>query len=121
MSTAGLETVNRLFTDIESIVIYSLLSVQKVMIQDKHCFELYGYDVLIGTDYKPWLLEVNASPSLTANTVSDYDMKFGMLDDVMSVLDLEKYLTGTEIQIGGFDLLYRDGLRYGPPEGSTYS
>jgi len=121
LSTAGIKVVNRLFTDIESIVINSLLSVQKVMINDKHCFELYGYDVLIGTDYKPWLLEVNASPSLTANTVSDYDMKFGMLDDVMTVLDLEKYLAGNETQIGGFDLLYRDGLRYAPPEGSEFS
>merc|ERR1712228_473725 len=95
------------------------MGVQKVMINDKHCFELYGYDILIDTDYKPWLLEVNASPSLTANTVADYDMKFGMLDDAMTVLDLEKYLSGTELQIGGFDLLYRDGLRYSPPEGSV--
>merc|ERR1711879_965441 len=48
-------------------------------------------------------------------------MKFGMLDDVLTVLDLEKYLTGTEVQIGGFDLLYRDGLRYAPPHGAVFS
>merc|ERR1719373_412946 len=118
VSAAGIKTANRMMCDIESIVIHSLISVQKVMINDKHCFEVYGYDILIDHNYKPWLLEVNASPSLTANTVQDYDMKFGMLDDVMTVLDMEKYLTGTELQIGGFDLLYRDGMRYGPPEGS---
>ena len=53
VTTAGVEVVNRLFTDIEEIVMYSLLSVQKVMINDKHCFEMYGYDVLIDSDYKP--------------------------------------------------------------------
>lgn len=118
VTVAGLDVANRMMNDIEAIVIHSLFSVQKVMINDKHCFEVYGYDILLDTAFKPWLLEVNASPSLTANTVSDYDMKFGLLDDVMTVLDIEKYLTGTELQIGGFDLLYRDGLRYGPPEGS---
>eukprot|EP00931_Biecheleriopsis_adriatica_P076601 TRINITY_DN50293_c0_g1_i1.p1 TRINITY_DN50293_c0_g1~~TRINITY_DN50293_c0_g1_i1.p1 ORF type:complete len:534 (+),score=112.57 TRINITY_DN50293_c0_g1_i1:142-1743(+) len=121
LTTVGLATVNRLFSDIEAIVIHSLLSVQKVMINDKHCFELYGYDILIDTDYKPWLLEVNASPSLTANTMADYDMKFGLLDDVLTLLDIEKYLAGSELQIGGFDLLYRDGYRYSPPEGATFT
>jgi len=121
LSTVGLAVVNDLFSDIEAIVIHSLFSVQKVMINDKHCFELYGYDILIDTDYRPWLLEVNASPSLTANTVADYEMKFGMLDDALSVIDVEKNLSGTEYQVGGFDLLYRDGVRFGPPEGSVFT
>jgi len=121
LSTVGLEVVNRLFTDIESIVLHSLFSVQKVMINDKHCFELYGYDILIDTNYKPWLLEVNASPSLTANTLDDYFMKYGMLDDVLTLIDMEKYLSGDELQIGGFDLLYRDGTRFAPPPGSLYT
>ncbi|CAE8658613.1 unnamed protein product, partial [Polarella glacialis] len=121
LATVDLETVNRMFTEIESIVIHSLLAVQKVMINDKHCFEMYGYDILLDTDYKPWLLEVNASPSLTANTAADYDMKFGLLDDLLTLLDIEKYLTGSELQIGGFDLLYKDGVRYSPPEGSSFT
>jgi len=121
LSTVGVDVVNRLFTDIESIVLHSLFSVQKTMINDKHCFELYGYDILIDNKYKPWLLEVNASPSLTANTLADYDMKFGMLDDVLTLIDMEKYLNGDEMQIGGFDLLYRDGVRFAPPQGSVFT
>eukprot|EP00929_Paragymnodinium_shiwhaense_P009501 TRINITY_DN113693_c0_g1_i1.p1 TRINITY_DN113693_c0_g1~~TRINITY_DN113693_c0_g1_i1.p1 ORF type:complete len:507 (-),score=94.48 TRINITY_DN113693_c0_g1_i1:183-1703(-) len=115
------EVVNRCFTEIESIVIHSLLAVQKVMINDKHCFELYGYDVLIDSEFKPWLLEVNASPSLTANTDKDYEMKFGLLDDMLSILDIEKYMRGDESQIGGFDILYKDGLRYAPPENAEWT
>merc|ERR1712032_1350756 len=72
----GSEKVNKLFEAMQEVILFSLFSVQKVMIQDKHCFELYGYDLMISSDLKPWLIEVNASPSLTANTKQDYEMKF---------------------------------------------
>mmetsp|Transcript_34447 Transcript_34447/g.75187 ORF Transcript_34447/g.75187 Transcript_34447/m.75187 type:complete len:501 (-) Transcript_34447:51-1553(-) len=116
----GREKVEELFRAIQDVVLYSLLSVQKVMIQDKHCFELYGYDVMISSDLRPWLLEVNASPSLTANTAPDYDMKFALLDDTLTVLDFERYLSGSETQLGGFDLLYKNGSRVGPSENANY-
>lgn len=50
----GFETVQTLFKEIDNIFIRSLLSVQKTIINDKHCFELYGYDILLDQDLKPW-------------------------------------------------------------------
>ncbi len=38
---------------------------------------------------KPWLLEVNASPSLTANTTEDYLMKTEMLHGMLDLVDME--------------------------------
>lgn len=42
MSYYGVEKVAHTFDEIQNIVIKSLLAVQKGMINDKHCFELYG-------------------------------------------------------------------------------
>ena len=38
----------RLFAEMQEMIIASLLAVQKVMIQDKHAFEMYGYDIMVG-------------------------------------------------------------------------
>jgi tubulin polyglutamylase TTLL9 len=89
MSRYGVERVDALFWEMQMIILRALLAVQHVMINDKHCFELYGYDVIIDQDLKPWLLEVNASPSLTANTKEDYMMKTEMLHGMLDVIDME--------------------------------
>lgn len=57
-STHGQDQVDRLFKDLELVIINSLKSVQNVMINDMHCFELYGYDIIIDSHLKPWLIEV---------------------------------------------------------------
>eukprot|EP00943_MAST-04B_sp_MAST-4B-sp1_P008170 g8170.t1 len=36
------------------------------IMKNNNCFELIGIDVLVDTDLKPWLLEVNPDPDLTA-------------------------------------------------------
>mmetsp|Transcript_9993 Transcript_9993/g.18181 ORF Transcript_9993/g.18181 Transcript_9993/m.18181 type:complete len:442 (-) Transcript_9993:47-1372(-) len=109
ISKYGYERANELFCEIQLVVIRSLLSVQKVIINDKHCFELYGYDVMIDENLKVWLIEVNAFPSLTANTKDDYNLKCDMLEDMLSIIDLEHRLNGDEDQVGGFDLIYNEG------------
>ena len=68
------------------LIINSLKAVQPVMINDRHCFECYGYDILIDNDLKPWLVEVNASPSLTANTDADRIMKTCLIRDIYNVV-----------------------------------
>eukprot|EP00920_Eleutheroschizon_duboscqi_P025045 GHVT01061919.1.p1 GENE.GHVT01061919.1~~GHVT01061919.1.p1 ORF type:complete len:219 (-),score=23.48 GHVT01061919.1:1615-2271(-) len=90
LSRFGTARTRAALAQIERAVVGSLLSVQKTLINDKHCFELYGYDFLLDDEFRPWLLEVNGSPSLTANTPSDYSLKFKMLMDVLDVVDLEQ-------------------------------
>ena len=63
---------------------------QKVIINDKHCFELYGLDIMIDADFKPWLLETNASPSFTGSTKADKDFKIKLIDDTLTIVDAEQ-------------------------------
>ncbi|XP_076019484.1 putative tubulin polyglutamylase TTLL9 [Genypterus blacodes] len=108
----GTEIAENVFKDMDNIFVCSLQSVQKVIINDKHCFELYGYDILLDQNLKPWLLEINASPSLSASSAEDYDMKFRLLEDTLHVVDMEGRLSGTERRVGGYDLMWNDGHVY---------
>jgi tubulin polyglutamylase TTLL9 len=117
----GHEATNRAFYDVQSIILRSLEAVQNVMINDKHCFELYGYDIMFDSNLKPWLLEVNASPSLTANTPEDYALKFQMLNEMFDIIDMERVRApgATVAHLGGFDAIYREH-ELDPYPGSFY-
>lgn len=110
----GQAQVDITMREIDFVILKSLESVQKVMINDKHCFEVYGFDILFDDKFKPWLLEVNASPSLAASSPTDYELKFTMLEDMLSVVDMSNKLTGRELRVGGFDLLWNDGPVHRP-------
>lgn len=80
-----------------------------------------GYDIIIDQDLKPWLLEVNASPSLTANTREDYLMKTEMLHGMLDIIDMEGLLQGDEEHVSGWDLVYDNGYIEIDPEQCGYS
>ena len=47
-----------------------------------NCFELYGFDVIVDRDMKPWLLEVNVFPSLrTDSSPLDRRIKMKLVED----------------------------------------
>jgi tubulin polyglutamylase TTLL9 len=59
------------------------------MVNDRRCFELYGFDVLIDDRLKPWLVEINGSPSMTPSTAIDGQLKMSLLDDTLTIVNLE--------------------------------
>ncbi|XP_045068006.1 tubulin polyglutamylase TTLL4 isoform X2 [Coregonus clupeaformis] len=49
------------------------------------CHELFGFDVMLDENLKPWVLEVNISPSLHSNTALDVAIKGQMIRDVLNL------------------------------------
>lgn len=64
---------------IYDVIIKSIISCEnsifnttkKTCIHNSNCFELFGYDIMIDSDFKPWLIEVNLSPSLACESKLD--------------------------------------------------
>ena len=50
-----------------------------------HFVELYGFDILIDTDLRPWVLEVNLSPSLACDSPMDLKIKSHVVADMFSL------------------------------------
>ena len=110
----GKAETDQCFEEIKNIIYISLKSVQPVIINDKHCFELYGYDILIEDNLKPWLIEVNASPSLSTTTDADCKMKMQVMENVFQIVvppewfdENSKHGTNLskETQVGSFNLI----------------
>lgn len=64
---------------------------------------------MIDSTLKPWLIEVNGGPSMTANTDFDCKLKCGLVDDVLTIVNLEGIITGEEMTVGAFDLIVNKG------------
>ncbi|EDQ84350.1 uncharacterized protein MONBRDRAFT_30326 [Monosiga brevicollis MX1] len=115
--TRGSAAAQQLHDDMMWVILQSLKSVQNVMVSDRHCYEIYGYDIIIDAALKPWLIEVNASPSLSATTIADRNMKHTVINDAMNILcpdgqmpDVKRYHVPTAAQMGSFEVLYDETL-----------
>jgi len=77
---------DEIWTNICAIITKTLISVQPILahtyrscqpdnIQNNMCFEVLGFDVMLDSDLKPIILEVNYTPSFTTDTPLDLQIK----------------------------------------------
>lgn len=64
---------------------------RKFLMWRQNCFELYGFDILIDEALKPWLLEVNLSPSMQTESPLDRQIKSNLLAEAMNLIRLRSY------------------------------
>lgn len=52
------------------------------------CFEILGFDIYLDDKLKPWILEVNHSPSFSTDSPLDFKVKKNLVTDVIQLLNL---------------------------------
>lgn len=98
MEEEGVDT-NVLMHQMHDIIIKTIITVQPSLshvykscqpddVENNKCFEVLGFDIMIDEDAKPWLLEVNASPSFATESPMDYDVKLALISDSLKLLNL---------------------------------
>ncbi|KAF0976317.1 hypothetical protein FDP41_004623 [Naegleria fowleri] len=92
--------VEKIWGDVESLIVKTLISVEgrirqtcdKVKLPStKNCFEIYGFDVMIDNNLKPWLIEVNIMPSLGVSSVLDKRVKVDVLSEAFHIIGMVPY------------------------------
>uniref|UniRef100_A0A4X2KWN4 Tubulin tyrosine ligase like 2 n=1 Tax=Vombatus ursinus TaxID=29139 RepID=A0A4X2KWN4_VOMUR len=89
-----------LWQRINHLVILTILSIAPSVPLASNCFELFGFDILIDDQFKPWLLEVNFSPGLSLDCSTDVSVKRKLIHDIIELIDHET--SGQWINISQF-------------------
>ena len=87
------------FAQVKDVIVKTLISVEPHIVSNLNkspgnknaCFELYGFDILIDQNLKPWLLEVNVLPSLSSSSPFDKIVKTLLICDVLTLVGVRGY------------------------------
>ncbi|RUS74817.1 hypothetical protein EGW08_017426 [Elysia chlorotica] len=109
----GIDTIV-VMREIEDVIIKTILAAEQRIAsgcriyqrKPTNCFELFGFDIMLDDKYKPWLLEVNLSPSLVCTTPLDIKVKANMLCDLLNLVGLECYNKEKPIEKNSFGELF---------------
>ncbi|CAK6438328.1 unnamed protein product [Pipistrellus nathusii] len=92
-------SVEPIWRDIEDVIIKTIISAHPIIKHNYHtcfpnhtlnsaCFEILGFDILLDRKLKPWLLEVNHSPSFSTDSSLDKEVKDSLLFDTLVLINL---------------------------------
>lgn len=54
------------------------------------CFEILGFDIMLDHKLNPYLLEINYTPSFTADTPLDQFIKKNLIADTLTLLNVNE-------------------------------
>ena len=74
---------------IERLIVLTSLHLIMTCPNQSNCFELLGFDIMVDSALKPWLLEVNSSPAMSMDGAADSRVKPDLLRDTFKIIDFE--------------------------------
>lgn len=88
--------VQTIWGRIEDLLIKSIISIENTVFNAMemqvpyrtNCFEVLGFDVLLDENLRPWLLEINLSPSLNTDSSLDLKIKGSMIADLFTMIGI---------------------------------
>ena len=69
---------------------YVVTAMRKSRVHRTNCFEMLGFDILIDSDLKPWLIEVNLSSSMATESPLDLKIKSNLMCDTFNLIGIKK-------------------------------
>jgi len=52
------------------------------------CFEILGFDIILDSKLKPWLLEINHTPSFQTDTPLDQRIKHNVIKEALLLMNI---------------------------------
>ncbi len=76
--------------------------------------EFFGYDIMIDSDFNPWLLEVNSSPTLEYSTGVTTPLSKEVMAAIVEIVTTREMKKKKKGDTGAFKCIYK-GKKQPPP------
>ena len=83
----GIDFDTIIWPQVKDIIVKVFICCQNDLPYCPSTFEMFGFDVIIDSNLKCWLLEINSSPSLERSNVLDDEVKLPLVNDIIKIVD----------------------------------